>query len=250
VSQEAEPLTGAFPAVDGQDEDEVGGANNGGAESVFVAPTVDSPSVFDQNAPVPSNDNSLVVPPAATQPPKRALRAGDLPSRERRRRVRLQARRVRRIVRHIEPWSVLKISVIFYLCLWVILMIAGVMLWGAAESAGAIEKIENFVRELFALDEFTINAERIFRGVALSGFVLVIAGTAFNVLLAVLFNLISDLTGGLRVTVIEEESARFRPRRSGRPSQQVRRQASQAKTASKRPPAEAAGKGDARSTPR
>jgi len=43
--------------------------------------------------------------------------------------------------------------------------------------------------------------------------VLSIAGVAFNVLLCVLFNLISDLTGGVRITVIEEESARFQPPR-------------------------------------
>lgn len=223
-------MTGAYPAVtDAAPSDD---GNGDQAETVFADDAATSPSVFD--APGPDDnaaETSLVVPPVASPPPRRPLRASDLPSRERRRRVRLQARRVRRIVRHIEPWSVLKISIIFYLCLWVILMIAGVMLWGAAESAGVIEKIESFVRDLFALDEFTINAERIFRGVALSGFVLVIAGTAFNVLLCVLFNLISDLTGGLRVTVIEEESARFRPRRGKRPSQvrnQRRRRAKQA----------------------
>ncbi len=38
-----------------------------------------------------------------------------------------------------------------------------------------------------------------------------IAGTGLNVLLAVLFNLISDLVGGVRITVIEEESARPMP---------------------------------------
>ena len=31
---------------------------------------------------------------------------------------RLRARRVRRLVRHVEPWSVLKMSLIFYFCLW------------------------------------------------------------------------------------------------------------------------------------
>ena len=41
--------------------------------------------------------------------------------------------------------------------------------------------------------------------------VLAIAGVTFNVLLAALYNLISDLTGGVRITVIEEESARFTP---------------------------------------
>jgi hypothetical protein len=37
------------------------------------------------------------------------------------------------------------------------------------------------------------------------GAILVVAGTGLNVTLAVLFNLISDLMGGVRVTVLEEE---------------------------------------------
>ena len=137
----------------------------------------------------------------------------DLPGWERRRRVRLQARKVRRIIRHIEPWSVLKISVIFYLCLWVIFVVAGVMLWSVATSSGTVETVETTVVSLFALEEFEIDANIIFRGYALGGLVLATAGAAFNVLLCVLFNLISDLVGGIRITVIEEESARFRPPR-------------------------------------
>jgi hypothetical protein len=50
-----------------------------------------------------------------------------------------------------------------------------------------------------------------FRAYAVGGLVMVVAATGFTVLLAVLFNLISDLTGGVRVTVVEEESARSRP---------------------------------------
>jgi hypothetical protein len=36
----------------------------------------------------------------------------------------------------------------------------------------------------------------------------VLAGAAANVVLAVLFNLMSDLTGGVRVTVLEEQRGR------------------------------------------
>jgi len=118
-----------------------------------------------------------------------------------------------RIIRHIEPWSVLKISFVFYLCLWIIMVLAGVMLWSVAVSSGTVELVESFVADLFALDEFLFDAGVIFRAYALGALVLVIAGTAFNVLLCVLFNLISDLMGGIRLTVIEEESARFRPPR-------------------------------------
>ena len=126
---------------------------------------------------------------------------------------RLRARKVRRLVRHVEPWSVLKVALIFYFCLWVILLIAGVILWSLAVSSGMVDNVETFVTELFALESFTFNADQIFRASAIGGLVLVVAGAGFTVLMAVLFNLISDLTGGVRFTVVEEETARPRPKR-------------------------------------
>ena len=133
--------------------------------------------------------------------------------RDRRTAGRLRARKVRRLVRHVEPWSVLKVALIFYFCLWVILLIAGVMLWSLAVSSGTVDNIETFITELFALESFTFNADQIFRASAIGGLVLVVAGAGFTVLMAVLFNLISDLTGGVRFTVVEEETARPRPKR-------------------------------------
>jgi len=133
--------------------------------------------------------------------------------RDRRTAGRLRARKVRRLVRHVEPWSVLKVALIFYFCLWVILLIAGVILWRLAVSSGVVDNIETFVTELFALESFTFNADQIFRASAIGGLVLVVAGAGFTVLMAVLFNLISDLTGGVRFTVVEEETARPRPKR-------------------------------------
>ncbi len=121
---------------------------------------------------------------------------------------RLRARKVRRLVRHIEPWSVLKVGLLFNFCMWVVIMVAGVLLWNAAETAGTIGDIEQFAEEIFALEEFAFEGEQIFRAVALGGLVLAVAATGFMVLFAILLNLISDLTGGVRVTVVEEETAR------------------------------------------
>lgn len=146
-------------------------------------------------------------------PPPRPRRMSRM---ERRRRVRLQARRVRRIIRHVEPWSVLKVSIFFYACLWVIFLVAGFMIWGVAESSGTVDKLESLITDLFALDTFDFDAGQIFRGYALGGLALSIAGTTFNVLMCLLFNLISDLTGGVRITMIEEESARPIPPRRRR----------------------------------
>ena len=121
---------------------------------------------------------------------------------------RYEARKVRRLVRHVEPWSVLKISLIFYFCIWIILLVAGTILWRVADGSGMIDNIEKFIKEIFALKSFQFDAKRIFRIYAVGGLVTVVAATGFTVLMSVLFNLISDLTGGVRVTVIEEETAR------------------------------------------
>lgn len=182
-----------------------------------------------------------------------------------RRKGRVRARKVRRIVRHIEPWSVLKISVLFFLSLFVILCVASALLWNAARSAGTIDSVESFITslgfgncedieggdesptttsiapdfgEVDQLDPetapestlpepsdtstlpdedgdcadgqelvggFEFEDQRIFQAFLLGGVVLVLAGSAGAVVMALLFNLISDLTGGVRVTVLEEE---------------------------------------------
>ena len=129
---------------------------------------------------------------------------------------RLRARRVRRLVRHVEPWSVLKVSLILYFCAWAIMLFVGVTLWNLAVNSGLVGNVESFVVELFALESFRINADQIFRIAAVGGLVLVLAGSGLTVLGAVLFNLISDVTGGVRLTVVEEETARPRPRRARR----------------------------------
>lgn len=106
----------------------------------------------------------------------------------------------------------MKISMLFYVCLWLIFMLAGMLLWSFAQNSGVLDRIEQLVESLFALEEENEfwSGGVIFRAYAVGTLVLSIAGVTLNVLLCVLYNLISDLTGGIRVTVIEEESARFR----------------------------------------
>jgi len=118
-----------------------------------------------------------------------------------------RVRRVRRLVRHIEPWSVLKVCLVFYLCVWGLLVIATRMLWSAAEEAGTISKVESFIEELFALESFVFDSAQIFRIFVLGGLVVVVGGIGLTVVLVILFNLISDLTGGIRFTMVEEETA-------------------------------------------
>lgn len=120
----------------------------------------------------------------------------------------LQARKVRRIIRRIDAWSVLKFSLVFYLCVYVVLLVAGILLWNLAASTGVIDNIESFVEDLGAYQTWRLEPNLILKSSALGGAVLVIVLTGVNVLAAVLFNLISDLIGGIRVTVVEEDSVR------------------------------------------
>ena len=120
-------------------------------------------------------------------------------------RRRPRVRKVTRIVRRVDAWGVFKISVIFYVILYIILLVAGILLWNLANTTGTVANVEGFVRDLFGLKTFEFDGEKLFRASWVLGAILVVAGTGLNVTLAVLFNLISDLVGGVRVTVLEEE---------------------------------------------
>ena len=141
-------------------------------------------------------------PPATREPrpPRQRVRPA-LPLLRRRPRV----RKVTRIVRRVDAWGVFKISLIFYVILYIILLVAGILLWNLANTTGTVANVEGFVRDLFGLKTFEFDGEKLFRASWVLGAILVVAGTGLNVTLAVLFNLISDLVGGVRVTVLEEE---------------------------------------------
>lgn len=120
-------------------------------------------------------------------------------------RRRPRVRKVTRIVRRVDAWGVFKISLIFYVVLYLILLVAGVLLWNLANTTGTVSNVEGFIRDLFGLKTFEFDGEKMFRASWVLGAILVVAGTGFNVTMAILFNLISDLVGGVRVTVLEEE---------------------------------------------
>ncbi|MCU0267061.1 MAG: DUF3566 domain-containing protein [Acidimicrobiales bacterium] len=126
---------------------------------------------------------------------------------------RLKARKVRRIVRHVSPWSVFKVALLFYVCLWLILMVAGVILWRVAQDVGVVTNVEDFYAELMGKEFYEFDGRRIFRAGAVIGGILAVASTGFTVLMTVLFNVISDFTGGIRLSVIELEEARRETRR-------------------------------------
>ena len=120
------------------------------------------------------------------------------------RRPRPRVRRVRRVIRSIDTWTVFKVSVLFYIVAYAVALVAGVLLWNLAYTTGTIENIQNFFKD-FGWNNYQFYGDKIFHSAWIIGMFLVVAGTGLNVTLAVLFNLISDLVGGVGVTVLEEE---------------------------------------------
>ncbi len=124
------------------------------------------------------------------------------------RRQRFEARKVRRLVRHIDPWSVLKLAVLLSLCLWIILVVASVIIWSVANNTGALVSLEDFINQTLDLEDWSLDGEILFRQFALLSLLGSLGFAAMSVVFCLVFNLISDIIGGVWISVIEEETAR------------------------------------------
>jgi hypothetical protein len=115
-------------------------------------------------------------------------------------------RRYHQTVRRIDVWSVLKVSVCFYLCALLVFLSAGIILWTIADSVGVIGNIQDFISELLddKKGQFHFLSLEILRAATLIGLVLVCLLTVLTVLAAAFYNLFADLVGGVEITVVEE----------------------------------------------
>jgi hypothetical protein len=102
---------------------------------------------------------------------------------------------------------VLKFSVLLFATLYLVILVAGLVLWAAATATGLRENIEKFIGDLIASEDFKILGPTMLRASVVGGLVLVVMGTGANVLFAVLYNLISDVVGGV-IIVFEERPGR------------------------------------------
>jgi hypothetical protein len=122
-------------------------------------------------------------------------------------------RRIRVQVRRVNPWSVLKISLIFYACLLVVVLVGVAILFMILDSIGVLEPVESLIGDFGfgktvgqrgeAEAVFEIDFGWVMRTLFLIGAISFAVWSAFTMFMALLYNLIADLVGGVEMTLVE-----------------------------------------------
>jgi hypothetical protein len=155
---------------------------------------IPAPILYDEAATI--DDVTMIGPVLETRPLHRPIRF--------RRAPKPRVRRVTRVVRHVDTWSVFKVALVFNVFFYAVALVAGVLLWQVAYATGTIDNVEKFF-EGFGWETFQFNGGQIFHNAWIAGLFVAVGFTGLAVLLATLFNLITDLVGGVRFSVLEEE---------------------------------------------
>jgi hypothetical protein len=181
VTSRAEPAhlsTGSFPTI--------------GATALDVRPGAIG---------VRSMDASVAIGSARVQDAVRAARVSTGPR---------GPRRARLSVRRLDPWSVMKFSFAVSLVLFIVMIVAASVLYLALDTMGVFTSINNTLADLVESggadgEGFRITASGVIGTSAVLGAVNVVLFTALATLGAFIYNVCSDLVGGVEVTLAERE---------------------------------------------
>ena len=119
----------------------------------------------------------------------------------------VRVNRVRRIIRKVDPWTVLKVTFVLNFVIALTIVLGFSILWVLLINAGVPQGLEDIARRLALLDESASlvgNIEAIFSSVVSLAIVYLLTQTALATVGAFFYNLVSDLVGGIEVVVLEE----------------------------------------------
>jgi hypothetical protein len=117
----------------------------------------------------------------------------------------MAVRRVRRVIRKIDIWTVLKVSLILNAIGALVFVLGTWVMWSLAIQKGIPDKVTDLFANFSLV--FVPNGELYFRAVVFYAIVGFAALTAAMTLGALLYNLISDVVGGIEIIVLEETYA-------------------------------------------
>jgi hypothetical protein len=120
-------------------------------------------------------------------------------------------RRARLQLRHIDTWSALKISLVLSIALFFIWMVAVAVLYGVLSALGVFNTLNDLFGQLGSASGSkggggdVITPGLIFWGAAVIGAINVVLMTALCTVGTFIYNLCSDLVGGLELTLSERD---------------------------------------------
>ncbi len=180
-----------------------------------VNPVVKEP-VAEATATVTATADATATTTAAPAAAKPA--AGAVPTRPRTGRVRTAggtvrpARKARLRVARLDPWSVMKVSLMFSIAVGIVLFVAVALLWSVIEASGALQTLQDTLNALLGNPDGsgTVQVSAFIDRWRVLGFTAIVSGinvillTALATLGAFLYNLSSSVLGGLEVTLAED----------------------------------------------
>ena len=173
-----------------------------------MAQTVDEPTpAGTQSAPsaAVAAEAAMTTPSA---PAVSEVKSEPTPAPEQEARAKPPQRRTRVTIRQVGPLSVLKFSMIFYFCVMVAVFLGLVFLYMIMQAVGVIDTIEGWVTEIFPQNggaTFQIEPGYLLPRAFLIGCGMVVVWSLINLMVAFLYNLISDVVGGIEITLAEKK---------------------------------------------
>jgi hypothetical protein len=113
-------------------------------------------------------------------------------------------RRARVVIKKLGPWSVLKLSLLFYFCVMIVFLLALMILYLIMSALGTLDAAVKLLSDVALVDPgFKIHGGWLLLRVFAGGVALVVLWSIVNVFAVFLYNLISDVIGGIEVTLAE-----------------------------------------------
>lgn len=114
--------------------------------------------------------------------------------------------RNRHRIRHLRLRSVLRFAAVFYASLYVLFLLAGLFLWTIGSITGAVSGLEHTLSDLTSSGTFSFASGQVLGLYALALGIVVAFAFVATIVLAAIFNLVSDVAGGLEVTMDDARS--------------------------------------------
>jgi hypothetical protein len=130
--------------------------------------------------------------------------------------TRKKGRRARLTVKRIDPWTTLKFSFVYGLAGMIVLLVSVVVLYGIVDAMGVITSLRAFINDVGTSGVGTsstttansslivwLTFSRVMLIAIVIGLINVILFTAFATLTAFIYNVCTDIVGGIEVTLAE-----------------------------------------------